>query len=58
MAKSKKPTVSKNKENQVEEKVYKSPTETWWGKTIIWLLIIGTIALIFVSAIIALINAI
>lgn len=36
---------------------FKSPSETWWGKTIIWLLIIGTVVLVVISVIFALINA-
>lgn len=50
-----------SKKNQVDNKPakdssYKNPNDTWWGKLILWVLLIGFAALIIVGAIVAIIN--
>ncbi len=58
MSKSKKTNPSSKKVQQEDIKEFKNPSETWWGKTIIWVLLIGFVGLIFVGAIFGLINAV
>ncbi|NLK13021.1 MAG: hypothetical protein GX312_05435 [Candidatus Phytoplasma sp.] len=57
MSKSKKTKPSSKKVQQEDIKEFKSPSETWWGKTIIWVLLIGFVGLIFVGAFWGLIDA-
>lgn len=52
----KKTQVSKKDNKQTKEQSFKNPTETLWGKIIVWFLIIGTIGLVFVSLIMAIIQ--
>jgi hypothetical protein len=51
---SKKTNVRKTQVN--ETKHYKMPTETWWGKLLIWLLFFGMVGGVILSFIVALIN--
>lgn len=56
----KKQVQSKNKTvvkaNDKAQKEFKSPNDTWWGQTIIWLLIFGTVLLVVISLIVAILN--
>ena len=36
-------------------KEFTSPNETWWGQAIIWVLIFGTVLLVIISLIVAII---
>jgi hypothetical protein len=48
---------TKVKNTKVDEtKPYVSPTETWWGKAIIWILVIGMVFGIVIGLIDALVN--
>ena len=48
---------TKVKNTKVDEtKPYVSPTETWWGKAIIWILVIGMVFGIVIGLIEALVN--
>lgn len=55
MAKNNKP-VKTNKEEISSS--YVSPTDKWWGKAFIWLIIVGMVGLVFVSLILVIIDAI
>jgi cytochrome b561 len=35
---------------------YKNPTETWWGKAVVWVLFFGMVGLILVGFILSIIN--
>jgi hypothetical protein len=55
----KKNSVTKKTTSPVEKKdtfVFKDPSESLWGKIIIGIIIFGTIALILIGAVIAVIN--
>ncbi|GEM_PF-646676 len=43
-------------ENQVtlqDKKHFKTPTETWWGKVIVWIIMFGMVGLIILSFVLA-----
>ena len=52
-ANSKKNTQVSNHPNQ---KHYTPPTETWWGKIIVWVLLFGMVGLIILSFVLAIIS--
>lgn len=45
-----------NPTDMVLKKPYKNPTETWWGKIIVWLLVFGMVGGVILSFILSLIN--
>jgi hypothetical protein len=45
-----------NPTDMVLKKPYKNPTETWWGKIIVWLLVFGMVGGIILSFILSIIN--
>ncbi|MBN2300561.1 MAG: hypothetical protein JXC31_05185 [Acholeplasmataceae bacterium] len=62
VAKPKKVNVSKTKATKVSEenqgvskskKHFQTPTETWWGKLIVWIIMFGMVGLIILSFILA-----
>lgn len=57
MSKNTKPVKQTKIVNNKETKTYKNPSETLWGKIIIWFLLIGMVGTVIVGLIIALINA-
>ncbi len=38
------------------KKPYKNPTETWWGKLIVWIIIFGMVGLVILSFVLALLT--
>lgn len=56
MAKKKPVTNKKTVVDKKDTYVFKDPSESLWGKIIIGLIIFGTIALILIGAIIAVVN--
>jgi len=42
--------------NHPNQKHYHNPTETWWGKIIVWILIFGMVGLIILSFVLAVIS--
>lgn len=48
--------VSKNNtqvSNHPNQKHYQNPTETWWGKIVVWILLFGMVGLIILSFVLA-----
>jgi len=45
-----------NPTDMVLKKPYKNPTETWWGKIIVWLLVFGMVGGVILSFILSIIN--
>ncbi|MBU1142146.1 MAG: hypothetical protein KKH92_00715 [Firmicutes bacterium] len=39
-----------------KKKHYINPTETWWGKAVVWIIVFGMVGLIILSFILALIG--
>lgn len=52
MAKKKKTT----KKQEVVEKGYTNPTNSWWGKAIVWIIIFGMVGLIILTLVIAILT--
>lgn len=51
--------VSKNNtqvSNHPNQKHYQNPTETWWGKIVVWILLFGMVGLIILSFVLAVIS--
>jgi hypothetical protein len=46
----------KKPSSEVVKKPYKNPTETWWGKLIVWIIIFGMVGLVILSFILALLQ--
>lgn len=42
--------------NHPDQKHYKTPTETWWGKLIVWIILFGMVGLIILSLVVAIIS--
>ena len=51
MAKTTKKNNKKIQETKPVKEPYVSVTDRWWGKLLIWLLIIGTLLFIFLAAV-------
>lgn len=49
MANKKKLPANRNDKNVPAKKPYKNPLETWWGKTIIWLIIVAMVGGVILS---------
>ncbi len=48
-----------NEENQIstqEKKHFKTPTDTWWGKAIVWVIMFGLVGLIILSFVLAVLS--
>jgi hypothetical protein len=44
------------KTNKVpEKKHYKNPTDTWWGKTIVWVIFFGMVGLLVLTLVLAIV---
>ncbi|MCK9235331.1 MAG: hypothetical protein WC225_05700 [Acholeplasmataceae bacterium] len=39
-----------------ERKHFKNPTDSWWGKVIIWILIFGMVGAVIVGFILSIVN--
>lgn len=58
MAKKKQSNNNKNsKTTNRNTKEFQSPTETWWGKLVIWALIFGTVLIVLISVVIAIVQS-
>ncbi|MBE0700815.1 MAG: hypothetical protein IH571_03925 [Acholeplasmataceae bacterium] len=40
----------------VEKKHYKNPTEAWWGKLVVWILVFGMVGAVILSFVLAIIQ--
>jgi hypothetical protein len=40
-----------------KEKHFKDPTQSWWGKVLIWVLVVGMVLGIIISLILGIVNA-
>jgi hypothetical protein len=47
---------AKKADEIVLKKPYKTPTETWWGKILVWVIFFGMVGLVVLSFILALIE--
>jgi len=47
---------STQRTNHPDQKHYKTPTETWWGKLIVWIILFGMVGLIILSLVVAIIS--
>ena len=51
--------MAKNETNQTSKPVknhYHNPTEKWWGKVVVWLLLVGMVGAIIIGFIVAIIS--
>ena len=44
------------KKKNDNKKHFTTPTETWWGKTLVWIILFGMVGLVIISFIVAIIN--
>jgi hypothetical protein len=49
----KKETVVKNNKEVVSKKHFVNPTDTWWGKAVVWFIIFGMVGLVILGFILA-----
>ncbi|MCR3905655.1 MAG: hypothetical protein NUK62_01310 [Tenericutes bacterium] len=47
---------TESKETAPKKKHYQNPTETWWGKAIVWIIVFGMVGLVILSFVLALIH--
>jgi hypothetical protein len=45
----------KTPKNVEPKKHYVDPTQTWWGKTVVWIIVFGMIGLVVLSFVLALV---
>jgi len=50
-----KKVVKVKKEN--EKKHFVTPTDTWWGKALVWALFIGMVGFVIIGLIVAIVNS-
>ena len=51
--------MAQKKEKQtkaVEKKGYVNPTETWWGKAIVWIIVFGMVGLVILTLLVAILG--
>lgn len=44
------------KTNHPDQKHYTPPTETWWGKLIVWVILFGMVGLVVLALVLAIVN--
>jgi hypothetical protein len=49
----KKETVVQNKKEVVSKKHFVNPTDTWWGKAVVWFIIFGMVGLVILGFVLA-----
>ena len=46
---------TQSKTQAPEKKHYVNPTETWWGKAVVWIIIFGMVGLIILSFVLSIV---
>ena len=46
---------AKKNTKELEKKHYVDPTQTWWGKAVVWIIVFGMIGLVVLSFVLALV---
>jgi len=45
------------KNEPAKKKHFKTPTETWWGKAVVWIIFFGMVGVLFLTLILAIVNS-